>query len=206
MTNPATLLAPKSTALQRAIAQACAPLGDIPVPIRTLLNPDACPVSFLPHLAWAFSVDRWDDAWPEETKRAAIKSAYFIHRYKGTVAAVRRVVETLGYLVKIDEWWQTEPKGPRGTFALEVGVSDSGITDELRAELERLIEDAKPKSRHLTGLAISMKVGVTEHIAVGAYHGEELTVYPYLHGVIATTMRQGFAAIAHIVDTMTVYP
>ncbi|MBG8794166.1 phage tail protein I [Salmonella enterica subsp. enterica] len=28
-------------------------------------NPATCPIRFLPYLAWAFSVDRWDESWTE---------------------------------------------------------------------------------------------------------------------------------------------
>ncbi|EKQ5242665.1 phage tail protein I [Escherichia coli] len=56
-----------------------------------------CPANLLPWLAWSFSVDRWDDKWPEATKRAVIRDAYFIHCHKGTIGAIRRVVEPLGY-------------------------------------------------------------------------------------------------------------
>ncbi len=67
--------------------------------------------------AWACSVDRWDDAWPESIKRGTIKAFYFIDKHKGTIAAVRRVVESLGYLIRITEWWQTTPPGAPGTSA-----------------------------------------------------------------------------------------
>lgn len=199
-------LPPKTTALQRATARACADIGEIPVPIRTVWNPDTCPAAFLPHLAWALSVDRWDDQWSVETKRAAIKASYAIHRKKGTIAAVRRVVETLGFLINIVEWWQTEPPGQRGTFALEIGVLDSGITDEMFHELERLIDDAKPESRHLTGLSIHLETRVTQGIRVGTYDGDELTVYPYTPELISTVVAIGGHAVDNSVDTMTVYP
>lgn len=199
-------LPPKSTPLERAIVLACASLGDIPVPIRTLWNPDECPVAFLPHLAWTMSVDRWDDRWSEATKRAAIKASYYIHLHKGTVAAVRRVVETLGFLIKIIEWWQTEPRGPRGTFSLEIGVLDSGITDEMFSEMERLIDDAKPESRHLTGLVIQLESRGMIDIAIQVYDGDETTVYPWTpdeieaHGTLLQT------GAPHLIDTMTIYP
>ncbi|MCV5639247.1 phage tail protein I, partial [Escherichia coli] len=91
-----------------------------------LWNPDTCPANLLPWLAWSFSVDRWDDKWPEATKRAVIRDAYFIHCHKGTIGAIRRVVEPLGYLINVTEWW--ENSDPPGTFRLDIGVLESGIT------------------------------------------------------------------------------
>lgn len=113
---------------------------------------DTCPANLLPWLAWAFSVDRWDEKWPEATKRAVIRDAYFIHCHKGTIGAIRRVVEPLGYLINVKEWWETND--PPGTFRLDIGVLESGITEEMYLEMERLIADAKPASRHLIGLNI----------------------------------------------------
>lgn len=65
------------------------------------------------------------------------------------------------------------------TFRIVVGVLDQGITDEMHQELERLIADAKPVSRHLTGLAISLSVNGKIFVGTGCYHGDALTVYPY---------------------------
>ncbi len=101
-----------------------------------------------------FSVDRWDDKVVEATKRAVIRDAYFIHCHKGTIGAIRRVVEPLGYLIEVREWWQLNEEP--GTFRIVVGVLEQGITEEMYLELERLVADAKPASRHLTGLAISL--------------------------------------------------
>ncbi|MFJ3315969.1 phage tail protein I [Herbaspirillum huttiense] len=204
MYNPVPTLPPNTTPLERALARACAALADTPVPIRDLWNPNRCPVDLLPFLAWSFSVDRWDDNWPESVKRGTIKAARYIHQHKGTIAAVRGVVESLGYIIKISEWWQTEPRGPRGTFALEVGVLDSGITDEMFLEMERLIDDAKPLSRHLIGLSIHLEVRGSAAIAVAAFLGDETTVYPYSPGPIEIPLARGFYACAHIIDTMTV--
>lgn len=91
------LLPTGSSPLEVAAARACAEIEKTPVSIRELWNPDTCPANLLPWLAWSFSVDRWDDKWPEATKRAVIRDAYFIHCHKGTIGAIRRVVEPLGY-------------------------------------------------------------------------------------------------------------
>ncbi|WP_273876939.1 phage tail protein I, partial [Serratia marcescens] len=67
----------------------------------------------------------------------------------------RRVVEPLGYLIKLREWWETN--GEPGTFTLDIGVLENGITEEMYLEMERMIADAKPVSRHLTGLALNLE-------------------------------------------------
>lgn len=47
-----------------------------PIIIADLINPQRCPVELLPYLAWAFSVDRWDEHWTEQVKRIAIQQAF----------------------------------------------------------------------------------------------------------------------------------
>lgn len=64
-----SLLPPGSSPLERRLAQTCSGISDLQVPLRDLWNPATCPVSFLPYLAWAFSVDRWDESWAENVKR-----------------------------------------------------------------------------------------------------------------------------------------
>ena len=92
-----SLLPPGSSALERRLAQACSGISDLNVPLRDLWNPWKCPAKFLPYLAWAFSVDRWEETWTETAKRQAVSDAFWIHQRKGTVAAVKRGIEGLGY-------------------------------------------------------------------------------------------------------------
>ena len=200
------LLPPNATAFERNMAKALADIEDVQVNIRDLWNPDKCPESWLPFLAWQFSVDYWDQNWPVATKRAAIKASFMIHKKKGTVGAVRRVVETLGFLIRIMEWWQEEIDGEPGTFQLEIGVLDQGITNEMYEQLTRLIYDAKPLSRHMTGLAITMEVRGNNRIFASAYLGDELTVYPYTPETIVSTGYYLTGVAAHTVDTMTIQP
>jgi len=202
MTN---LLPPNAPQLERLAAEALAQIERVPVPIRDLLNPDRCPVQLLPYLAWAFSVDRWDSTWSEATKRQVIKGSYFIHSRKGTIGALRRVVEPLGYLIEIVEWFNTVPEGVPGTFALKVGVLDTGITEEMYQELERLIDDAKPVTRHLTGLAISLESNGNLDISVALYEGDEIDVYPPVMRDIEVTGTIGVVGREHSIDTLDVY-
>ncbi|WP_322978981.1 phage tail protein I [Pseudomonas sp. C11] len=203
----ARLLPGNASEVERLAADALAQIERVPVPLRDLWNPDTCPVELLPYLAWAFSVDRWSPSWPESAKRAAIRAAYFIHAHKGTIGALRRVVEPLGYLIEVREWWQEVPAGVPGTFRLLIGVLDTGIDEAMYQELSFLIDDAKPLSRHLIGLAIGLEVRGRAYIGAAATDGETLTVYPYAPGPIevsSTAVLLGGAA--HTIDTMSVYP
>lgn len=171
-----SLLPSGSSPLERRAAEACAGISDLNTPLRDLWNPDSCPVKFLPYLAWAFSVDRWDEKWTPVEKRKAVKDAFYIHRRKGTIAAIRRVIEAMGYSMSIAEWWQVAD--PRGTFRLTIDMNDVGITEEIVRELERLIGDARPVSRHIAQLSIATKVGGFIYSAVSVHDGDIVTVYP----------------------------
>ena len=174
--NDTRLLPVGPSPLEVAAARACAEIENTPVPLRRLWSPDDCPANLLPWLAWAFSVDRWDENWPEATKRDVIRAAWFIHAHKGTIGAVRRVVEPLGYLINVSEWWETND--PPGTFRLDIGVLETGITEEMYYEMERLIADAKPASRHLIGLNIIQDVPGYLYTGALTYDGDTITVYP----------------------------
>lgn len=201
-----TLLPGNTTPLERQAAEALAQIQRVPVPIRDLLNPERCPTPLLPYLAWAFSVDRWDSKWPEAAKRRAIRSSFFIHTRKGTIGALRRVVEPLGYLIEVVEWFNTVPEGVPGTFVLKIGVLDTGITDEMYDELTWLIDDAKPLTRHLVGLAITLATTGYLRLAAALTDGEEIDVYPPLAQDIVVTGTFGPAGRAHTLETLDVYP
>lgn len=198
-----SLLPPNSTQLERALEAALAEKTE--VPLRSLYNPNTCPVHLLPWLAWAWSVDRWDNDWPEAVKRSVIASAHYVHSHKGTIGALRRVVEPFGYLIEIIEWFQTAPNGIPGTFALKVGVLDQGITDEMYAALTALIDDAKPVTRHMTGLDISLETSGSVYVAASYSDGDELTIDPpqardiEITGVITRGGRE------HTIDTVDIY-
>nr|WP_314493268.1 phage tail protein I [uncultured Pseudomonas sp.] len=171
-----SLLPSNSTQLERAVEAASRdPAG---IPLRALYNADTCPAHLLHQLAWAWSVDRWDDTWSESVKRSVIRSTFYIHAYKGTIGALRRVVEPFGYLIEVVEWFETTPLGVPGTFALRVGVSDSGISEETYRELSALLDDARPVSRHMVGLEISLEAKGRCYIGASLSEGDILSVYP----------------------------
>lgn len=171
-----SLLPLNSTALERAVE--AAGVDAAAIPLRTLYDPDTCPAHLLYQLAWAWSVDRWDDSWTDAVKRSVIRSSFYVHAHKGTIGALRRVVEPFGYLIEVQEWWQTEPLGVPGTFAVKVGVAEEGISEETYRELSWLIDDARPVSRHMTGLVISLETAGRVYLATSISEGDELDVYP----------------------------
>lgn len=199
----ATLLPLNSTPLELAIEAAS--VEDTAILLRTLYNPDTCPVALLPHLAWAWSVDRWDRNWSESIKRQVIRSAFYVHAHKGTIGALRRLVEPFGYLIEIDEWWELEPLGVPGTFSLRVGVSDKGIDEQTYLELSRLIDDARPVSRPMIGLDISLETRVPAYTAAFVADGDVLEVYPWEVGDIEVRVGAHNLLTDHTNDILDVY-
>ena len=200
-----TLLPSNSTPLELQAAEALAQIQRVPIPLRTLYNPDKCPLPLLPYLAWSFSVDRWDSQWPETAKRSAIRSAYYIHSHKGTPGSLRRVVEPLGFAIEVVEWWQTIPLGPRATFALNISVSGTGITEQMYQELTWLIDDAKPLTRHLTGLDIILETRVESYAVIAIDDGDEIDVYPWINPDIDVFIQSYSGTSTYTLDEMDVY-
>ena len=89
-----SLLPPNATAFERALEAAMA--QEVDIPIRKLWSSADCPAALLPYLAWALGVEEWDSDWPEPVRRAAVANAIAVHREKGTLAGLKRVLDTAG--------------------------------------------------------------------------------------------------------------
>ena len=90
-----SLLPPNATPLERAM-EAALREPPLDIPIRLLWSWEHCPINLLPYLAWALGVEDWDSDWPEAVKRAAVRDAFRIHREKGTLAGLKRVLMNAG--------------------------------------------------------------------------------------------------------------
>lgn len=96
-TPPPSLLPSNATPMERALAQVIGRISDVPVPVADLWSPADCPAPLLPWLAWALSVDEWSPEWSEAQRREAIAASVEIHRHKGSMWAVRRALDVMGY-------------------------------------------------------------------------------------------------------------
>ena len=97
MSDLPTILKHNSTNHERAHEQAIRKGKPDLKAIAGLMNADTCPPHLLGWLAWAFSVDVWDEDWADHTKRRVIKRALLVHRVKGTLGAVRNALAAAGY-------------------------------------------------------------------------------------------------------------
>ena len=147
--QPRSLLPPNATPLERALERAAD--REIDVPIRKLWSAADCPAALLPYLAWALGVEDWDSDWPEPLKRAAVAAAFRIHREKGTLAGLRRLLENAGA-----EYEYTErPAGQPMTAKLSILNSNAVYLPDIAAAIGRV----KRASLHLDIELLSAAAG-----------------------------------------------
>lgn len=174
--SDASLLPSNRTPLEQALAQVSMEKPALPNVLRRMNSPDTCPVELLPWLAIQRSVDRWNPDWSEAIKRKVIRDSFEVHKRKGTVGALRRVVEPFADLIDITEWHQMEPMGEPGTFSMSLALFESGLSEQGLAELERIIGDTKPISRHLVGLSITYSPTGELFLGGSIFTGDEMVI------------------------------
>lgn len=167
------LLPPNATPLMRALDGAIRPeITAIPHLLRFLYDPDCCPIEALPHLAWAWSVDVWNDAWPEAVKRRVIKNSLYLHRIKGSRGAVERALNGVFAEAEVQEWFETGD--PVHTFRVAVTPTvdllqrNSGVlfSDALIEDLRRVVHAAKPLREHFS-IRLRPRMRLTPRPALG---------------------------------------
>lgn len=174
------LLPDSGTHVERELANLSSVLDDIdPTVIETIWDAWRCPTKLLPWLAWALSVDVWDDGWPETVKRQAIADSPDYHRIKGTVQAVLSALALAERPFELTEWGDQVPLGRRGTARIFIETTLADINRVL-GKIKPLVMSAKPKSRAVAIGAGELTTGV---IAIGGGLLEECltTVEPYAY-------------------------
>lgn len=147
-----SLLPHNATPLEQALVAAC-DLGIDPEIIRGIADSERCPANFLPWLAWAMKVEGWEAAETEEQQRALIREAIPIHKTKGTIGAVRRVLNAVRVNSDFKEWHQIPGAAPY-TFQLTAWANEnrpgegSIISPQLYARLRALVDAAKNERSH----------------------------------------------------------
>ncbi|GHB34084.1 hypothetical protein GCM10007094_23920 [Pseudovibrio japonicus] len=140
-----------------------------PERIGDFWNPWKCPVELLPWLAWALSVDVWDEDWPEVIKRRVIASSPMVHRIKGSVQSTEDALAAMVGKPRISEWWEQEPPKKRGTFEVTTYVNEQHseglplLSERLQRQVIESIYATKPKSRQFTyrlGVDLKSELGV----------------------------------------------
>ena len=140
MSDPASILPSNATRAEHALEQAIHVAKPDVSDVKTLMNPRTCPAHLLTWLAWSFSVDVWDESWPEETKRNVIATSPSIHRRKGTLGAIQDAIRVAGYnraLIIERYGWEVAD----GAYHADGGITAEPADHwaEYRVQLTRLV-------------------------------------------------------------------
>jgi len=176
-----SLLPHNATVLERAFEAEARTTLATEVAIDTLWRPEECPLALLPYLAWALSVDVWDADWPETTQRGVVANAVYVHRFKGTVGAIKAALTALELGVTISEWF--EHGGDPYTFTAEVELTTRGLTSTEIQNIFDAIYNSKNARSHLESLQIYLTARVTLQVGAATILGQTITVQPYIPDV-----------------------
>lgn len=167
-----SLLPGNATARETAHAETDGRLDDIDMDvIRRAKDPATAPAAMLPALAWEWSADVWDPAWPVDIKRRVVAASPEVHRLKGTRRAVQVALNALHIKATIEEWWQKTQQGPPYTFhvrAYAYARFSPGypiLGPALTKQALSAIVAAKPVSRAFT---MDIGLGAVGEIAMAA--------------------------------------
>lgn len=158
-----------STPMERAAETAIREGMATAVATDTLWNAQSCPASLLPFLAWGLSIDDWDTNWSEAQKRDAIAAAVYIHRHKGTVGAMRRMMAALDFGLSLSEWF--EHGGEPYTFRADIDATGRGLNQQALDDIYRAIEATKNARSYLAALWIYLRPNGPAHHAAGISRG-----------------------------------
>lgn len=196
-----TLLPPNATKLELAAEAAMAIATAQPVDIAKLWSADDCPLSLLPYLAWALSVDTWNTDWPEHVKRRVVASAVYVHRYKGTPAGIKAALNALDLGITISEWF--EHGGEPYTFKADVMVTTRGLTDREFQDIIDVVASTKNSRSHLSRLRVYLATAADTSMASATISGERIDVQPWVATVPVTRPTYQFAATVQLAETIT---
>ena len=145
----AELLPPNASVLEKNLAEVTA--VNLPISLADHWRPEHCPKALLPWLAWTLAVDHWDSDWSEAIQRQTIADSIIVHRQKGTVAAIERVLQTLGVHAELEEWF--DYNGEPYTFQLTAWIDFTTperlfLCPATYRQLHQTIDHVKPIRSH----------------------------------------------------------
>jgi phage tail P2-like protein len=145
---------------------------------RYITNPNLAPENILPWLAWAVSVDDWDDNWTLEVRRNVIRSSIKIHKKKGTIGALRSALEAFNYEnITVEEWFNYG--GAPHFFRVFFDVVEPGFDVGILPEVQKVINSTKNARSHLESLKafLSAEMGIVN--LGSAMISKEITPLPH---------------------------
>ena len=141
------LLPINATPQERALSLTAARAGAVPVPVGELWDPFTCPVGVLPWLAWSLAVDPWDSNWSEIQKRQAISESISVHRVKGTIGALKRALQAIGYECVVND-----KTGTPYVFRVGIDVTNGAAVDTAYTQARNISLKVKNARSHLLSI------------------------------------------------------
>lgn len=170
-----TLLPLNATQGEQALEQVMGHISDLPIDIRTVKNPDLCPLELLPWLAWEYAITYWDENWTEAQKRSVIKNAPAVNKTRGTPGAVKQALAAIDRQIDLIEWFNDSPQGDPYTFRAVVH-GESVTSDELRRIVSQIC-DAKNARSWLGGIRVGPQQARGQFfIGGGIYARQSVTI------------------------------
>jgi phage tail P2-like protein len=185
-----SILPPNASILEKDIEDAAGKvrIEAIDLPVGNLWNPQTIPAQILPYLAWALSVDTWDNQWPENIKRQVIAASVEVHRKKGTVGAVKKAITAIDIDADFTEWFQNG--GAPHTFGITAWSNNNRDEEGKTKLLPRAYTDikngvnaTKPVRAHFelmfgSKLPSDVGAGFESNITSRANNTTEIVPYP----------------------------
>lgn len=198
------LLPPNQTTLEGAIGQ-LASMGHTPEVLQRLWDAQRCPSELLPWLAWALSVDEWDESWSEAQQRAQVLGSIAMHRKKGTPWAVKEALTRAG--VEMARLVEHPQDAHWAEFDVDITVIDRPLTEQTVTRAVALIDAYKAARSHLRRLVISLGSKGIAYVGAFCVAGDIVTVRPLKATQInAQPLVPCFSAAVHDWGSTTVYP
>lgn len=149
-----SLLPSNATFLERVL-EAARDQDIDPDVIRGVADSARCPTHFLPWLGWALKVEGWEAANTEEQQRGLTREAIPIHKTKGTVGAIRRVLKAVRVNADYKDWREI-PNAVPYTFQITAWANEnregegSIISPQLGERIRALVDVTKNERSHYT--------------------------------------------------------
>lgn len=152
-----SLLPPNSTKFEVNFERSFSRISDIELNIRSFNDPLKAPAAVLPWLAWERSVDVWNKDWTEAQKRQVIKTSLYNHSIKGTVESLELALNSLGFPVIVQEWFNMVPTGKPYTFKLFIQTSQDSVSGADYKELFKVVRAYKNLRSHLIDTTVILE-------------------------------------------------
>lgn len=195
-----SLLPSNSSPLELATSQAVR-IDDLELQtVSSLWNPWECPISVLPYLAWALSVDVWDEDWPDKVKRNVVAKSIALHWIKGTPGAVELMCAALDYDVRVLEWHEYD--GDHDCYKLQV---KERMSPRDYANIVMADRVAKRQSQKRDAIQVKMRRHGTIYMGGITYRGRRSRIYPYFE-LSGSEGRLSFGGAIRFARKSKIYP